>query len=559
MRRGCANERRTDATSCPLFEARPPCSHGVCVALYSHCAWARRGDLRDCLGKPFAEDWNFHNHKLRVLLETCRGMEYLHSLDPVICHRDLKAENVLVTEHLQCKISDFGESRDIVEATMTCVGTPYYIAPEVFRGEHYDESADVFSFGIIMCCVAHGGDLADFFTKAYERMGVSGETSGMAVPSKIAMGWRPTFPQEWEDELPTLTKLIKRCWHAAHAHRPTMPEIHEILDKFWSTNKFFVADQHKHERDVKKRVSLELRKKSNARKESRKIKRETQEKLANEAAAMGVADLLKDEIGSANGENSPVAPASPKIKSGLSLVDRLKIARQEEEEDKRVATLKLEAKDLLGELPGAVDDEDDSGNDSSDFDDAPEEEMSMMTIRTKKATAALTGAKVDEETNEYSHLPKSELIAMLTNAKDDLRKVEVEHGRMKQALTKAAPREAEKILLETHHHHRKVSLERRKSSNFLLAESTMNYQFNIMAQPAKDVGQRKSMFGGGAGAAGGAGEADGGGGGEGSPAKGSAGTPANHSRGLGKEEGGGEVGEAAAAPVKEPVVREFTE
>ena len=65
----------------------------------------------------------------------------------------------------QCKVSDFGESRDIGDATMTCVGTPYYIAPEVFRGEHYDESADVFSFGIIMCAVAQGGDLRDCLSK----------------------------------------------------------------------------------------------------------------------------------------------------------------------------------------------------------------------------------------------------------------------------------------------------------------------------------------------------------------------------------------------------------
>ena len=50
------------------------------------------------------------------------------------------------------RIADLGEARVLADNhAMTMVGTPAYTAPEVLRGEHYDTSADVFSFAIVMC------------------------------------------------------------------------------------------------------------------------------------------------------------------------------------------------------------------------------------------------------------------------------------------------------------------------------------------------------------------------------------------------------------------------
>jgi len=57
--------------------------------------------------------------------------------------RDLKPDNVLVTEFMSSKISDFGTSRaksqTYNDVAMTAVGTPLYCAPEVLSGETYDE------------------------------------------------------------------------------------------------------------------------------------------------------------------------------------------------------------------------------------------------------------------------------------------------------------------------------------------------------------------------------------------------------------------------------------
>ena len=42
---------------------------------------------------------------------------------------------------------------------MTVVGTPYWMAPEMLRGEVYDEKVDIFSYGIVVCEVSQEGSL----------------------------------------------------------------------------------------------------------------------------------------------------------------------------------------------------------------------------------------------------------------------------------------------------------------------------------------------------------------------------------------------------------------
>ena len=95
------------------------------------------------------------NRKLSFLLDTARGLDYLHSHTPAIIHRDLTAKNVLLDSKLRAKISDFGNSRimdldpNATPGTMTSLpGTLDYMPPETMGGGvTYDPSLDVFSFG----------------------------------------------------------------------------------------------------------------------------------------------------------------------------------------------------------------------------------------------------------------------------------------------------------------------------------------------------------------------------------------------------------------------------
>ena len=92
--------------------------------------------------------------KNSILLDTARGLLYLHSQSPPIIHRDLTARNVLLNSALVAKITDLGVAR-IVNlqpdqlATMTQgPGNIVYMPPEAM-GEHtqYNTSLDIFSFG----------------------------------------------------------------------------------------------------------------------------------------------------------------------------------------------------------------------------------------------------------------------------------------------------------------------------------------------------------------------------------------------------------------------------
>ena len=94
--------------------------------------------------------------KKSILLDTARGLLYLHSQSPPIIHRDLTARNVLLNSAMVAKIADLGVAR-IVNlqpdqlATMTQgPGNIVYMPPEAM-GEHtqYNTSLDIFSFGNI--------------------------------------------------------------------------------------------------------------------------------------------------------------------------------------------------------------------------------------------------------------------------------------------------------------------------------------------------------------------------------------------------------------------------
>lgn len=83
------------------------------------------------------------------------SIEYLHSKKFV--YRDIKPENILVTETGFIKVIDFGTAKAIVDRTTTIIGTPHYMAPEVILGEGYTFNVDYWSIAICLYEFVCGG------------------------------------------------------------------------------------------------------------------------------------------------------------------------------------------------------------------------------------------------------------------------------------------------------------------------------------------------------------------------------------------------------------------
>ncbi|MBI4546727.1 MAG: protein kinase [Ignavibacteriae bacterium] len=137
---------------------------------------------------------------INYAIQIAQGLAHAHRHG--IIHRDVKTENLLLTEEGQVKISDFGlaklrGSRQLTKTGST-LGTVAYMSPEQIRGESVDQRSDLFSFGVVLYELLAG------------TLPFRGEHEAALTYSIVHE--EPTSVQSLRADVPsTLERVIARC------------------------------------------------------------------------------------------------------------------------------------------------------------------------------------------------------------------------------------------------------------------------------------------------------------------------------------------------------------
>lgn len=168
------------------------------------------GSIHDKISKIGAFSEAEVSKYCRQILE---GLAYLHSKN--IIHRDIKGANILLDKSDNCKLADFGASRQIqtIRSKTGCKsvhGTPYWMSPEVINGEGYGRKADIWSLG----CTA-----VEMLTTKPPWY----QFEPMAALFKIAT--QPTHPHMPGDVTTSCSQFVEICFCRDPVTRPGASEL----------------------------------------------------------------------------------------------------------------------------------------------------------------------------------------------------------------------------------------------------------------------------------------------------------------------------------------------
>ncbi|XP_041862500.1 serine/threonine-protein kinase Nek1 isoform X2 [Melanotaenia boesemani] len=146
-------------------------------------------------------------------VQICLALKHVH--DRKILHRDIKSQNIFLTKDGTIQLGDFGIARVLnstVELARTCIGTPYYLSPEICENKPYNNKSDIWALGCVlyeMCTLKH----------AFE----AGNMKNLVL--KIIRGSYPPVSVHYSQELRSLlAQLFKR-------NPRERPSVSSILDK----------------------------------------------------------------------------------------------------------------------------------------------------------------------------------------------------------------------------------------------------------------------------------------------------------------------------------------
>ncbi|KAJ8028171.1 Serine/threonine-protein kinase Nek1 [Holothuria leucospilota] len=152
-------------------------------------------------------------------VQICLALKHVH--DRKILHRDIKSQNIFLTKKGIIKLGDFGIARvlnNTMELARTCIGTPYYLSPEICENKPYNNKSDIWALGCVLyelCTLKH----------AFE----AGNMKNLVL--KIIRGsYPPVSPRYTYDMRNLINQLFKR-------NPRDRPSVNTILKKNFITKR----------------------------------------------------------------------------------------------------------------------------------------------------------------------------------------------------------------------------------------------------------------------------------------------------------------------------------
>ncbi|OMO62593.1 hypothetical protein CCACVL1_22730 [Corchorus capsularis] len=228
--------------------------HVNLVKLRGFCAQGRqrflvyeymnRGSLdRTLFGSGPVLEWQ---ERFDIALGAARGLAYLHSgCEHKIIHCDVKPENILLHDHFQAKISDFGLSKllspEQSSLFTTMRGTRGYLAPEWLTNSAISEKTDVYSFGMVLLELVSGRKNCSLKSQSHSIIDTNSGGGNSSSSSVTGLVYFPLFALEMHEqgryleladsrlegrvtskEVEKLVRIALCCVHEEPALRPSM-------------------------------------------------------------------------------------------------------------------------------------------------------------------------------------------------------------------------------------------------------------------------------------------------------------------------------------------------
>ncbi|KAK3409877.1 hypothetical protein EUGRSUZ_J01946 [Eucalyptus grandis] len=182
--------------------------------------------------------------RLDIAIDIAHAVAYLHTYsDPPIIHRDIKASNILITEKLRAKVTDFGFARlasedpNATHISTQVKGSTGYLDPEYLRTYQLTEKSDVYSFGVLLMEMMTGRHPIETKRTPKERITIKWAIQKLKEGEAVlVMDQRLRRSPASVSALGNVLKLARHCIAPKRELRPSMRKCAEVL---WEVRKEF--------------------------------------------------------------------------------------------------------------------------------------------------------------------------------------------------------------------------------------------------------------------------------------------------------------------------------